>query len=93
MFFLISYDITDDRLRTKIAKTMEAFGERVQYSVFECHLRPPALRKLQALLKKRMDDAGPDDSIRFYNLCVRCQTNANVLGSGNVTENPAYYIA
>ena len=40
MLVLISYDIEDDRLRVKLAKLLEGHGQRVQYSVFECHLTP-----------------------------------------------------
>ena len=36
--YLVSYDITPNRLRNKVAKTLEGFGKRVQYSVFECDL-------------------------------------------------------
>jgi len=32
---LISYDIKDDKLRTKFAKFITKFGHRMQYSVFE----------------------------------------------------------
>lgn len=32
---LISYDIKDDKLRTKFAKFIKKYGHRVQYSVFE----------------------------------------------------------
>src|SRR5262245_31991344 len=35
MFYLIAYDIPNDQRRTKVAKTLEDFGDRVQYSVFE----------------------------------------------------------
>ena len=38
MFYLVSYDIPDTKRRTKLAKTLEDFGDRVQYSVFECIL-------------------------------------------------------
>lgn len=38
MLYLISYDIAVDKRRTKIAKLLEGFGQRVQYSVFECDL-------------------------------------------------------
>jgi len=38
MLILVSYDIPNDRRRVKIAKTLEDFGDRVQYSVFECDL-------------------------------------------------------
>src|SRR6185436_13646804 len=35
MLILVSYDIPDDRRRTKLANALKDFGERVQYSVFE----------------------------------------------------------
>ena len=38
MFYLISYDIPDDRRRSQLAKALKGFGTRVQYSVFEAHL-------------------------------------------------------
>ena len=39
MYVVVSYDITNDRRRLKVMKTLEGFGERVQYSVFECRLK------------------------------------------------------
>lgn len=38
MFYIVSYDIPDDKKRNHIAKTLKDFGDRVQYSVFECIL-------------------------------------------------------
>jgi len=38
MLILVSYDVPDDRRRTKIAALLKDFGERVQYSVLECLL-------------------------------------------------------
>ena len=32
---LISYDIQDDKLRTKFSKYIKRFGHRIQYSVYE----------------------------------------------------------
>ncbi|MCI9275446.1 MAG: CRISPR-associated endonuclease Cas2 [Clostridia bacterium] len=32
---LISYDIKDDKLRTKFSKYIKKYGYRIQYSVFE----------------------------------------------------------
>lgn len=36
--YLITYDICDDRRLRRIAKVMEEFGDRLQYSVFLCDL-------------------------------------------------------
>lgn len=32
---VISYDIADDKLRTRFSKYLSKFGHRIQYSVFE----------------------------------------------------------
>lgn len=36
--YLIAYDICNDRRLRKVIKIMEAYGERLQYSVFLCDL-------------------------------------------------------
>ena len=35
---IISYDISDDKLRTKFSKYLSRFGHRLQYFVFEIDL-------------------------------------------------------
>ncbi len=36
--FLVTYDITDDRRRTRTFRTLQDFGEHIQFSVFLCDL-------------------------------------------------------
>ena len=36
MHILISYDISEDKRRTKIHKMLKSYGQWMQYSVFEC---------------------------------------------------------
>lgn len=51
--YLISYDITDNRLRLKLAKQLIRHGMyRVQYSVFMGNLRDSTYARLQKQLKK-----------------------------------------
>ena len=44
--YLVSYDIEKTKIRNKIAKTLENYGERVQYSVFECRITAKQLDEL-----------------------------------------------
>lgn len=37
--YLVCYDITDDRRLRRVHKTMKAYGQAWQYSVFYCALR------------------------------------------------------
>lgn len=69
MFVLITYDVstTDPegprRLR-RVAKACMNFGQRVQYSVFECIVDPAQWTLLQQRL---IDEIDPEvDSLRFY---------------------------
>ena len=37
---VVSYDISDDKLRTRFSKYLSKFGHRLQYSVFEIDNSP-----------------------------------------------------
>ncbi len=52
--WLIAYDISDDERRSRIARLLESFGDRVQYSVFVVDLRPASLVRLRADLARLM---------------------------------------
>lgn len=84
MFVVVSYDVVDDRRRTKVHKTLKNFGVRVQYSVFECQLDSDDLKRLQKRLRPLIDLK--EDSVRFYLLCEVCLPKAQVLGVGQVSE-------
>ena len=71
MLVLITYDVKTQtaegrrRLR-QIAKTCLDWGQRVQYSVFECDVDPAQWTALKARLLSLYDEA--EDSLRFYYL-------------------------
>ena len=71
MFVLITYDVnTEDadgkrRLR-RIAKQCVNYGQRVQNSVFECHMDTTKCRQVKNILEKIIDKNV--DSLRFYYL-------------------------
>ena len=71
MEILVAYDVaTEDpagrrRLR-RVARACEAYGQRVQKSVFECVISDADVEVLIARLRAEMDEAA--DSIRIYRL-------------------------
>ncbi len=76
--YVVSYDVTDNGRRNRIARLLQGFGTRMQKSVFELVAEPDTLAEclddLQTLLK-------PDeDSIAIYQLCRRCSTDRRYLG-------------
>lgn len=85
-FVVVSYDSVSDRRRRKLMKTLEGFGKRVQYSVFECLLTPTQVDDLQRRLKKL---AGKEDSVRFYFISADDVKRIALLGGANITaERP-----
>lgn len=70
MLVLVSYDVSSDNNGTKrlrrVAKTCENFGQRVQYSVFECLVDPTQWIELKSKLESIVDKEL--DSLRYYYL-------------------------
>ncbi len=68
---LITYDVNTTtkagvKRLSKIAKTCEAYGQRVQLSVFECSLNAVDVIKFRGKLVGIMDHT--QDSLRIYHL-------------------------
>lgn len=90
MLILVSYDIPDDRRRTKLAHALKDFGKRVQWSVFECELTAEQVDRLRERVLRRIDEA--EDSVRFYPLCSGCRERVEVHGLGVAPEDPQVYV-
>lgn len=69
MLVVVTYDVrTEDnagqrRLR-RVAKLCQSFGQRVQFSVFECIVDPAQWTSLKGRLMREIDPLS--DSLRFY---------------------------
>ena len=73
MFVLITYDVsTVDRAGARrlrrVAQACEDYGQRVQKSVFECHLDQRSWVLLKSRLLREIKET--EDSLRFYFLEV-----------------------
>ena len=84
MMVLVSYDVNtnDDagrrRLR-RIARQCENWGQRVQFSVFECLVDPAQWVALCANLIQCIDEQ--KDSLRFYFLGANWQKRVEQVGA------------
>jgi CRISPR-associated protein Cas2 len=78
---LITFDVSDPRIRYRVVKTLLAHAQRVQKSVFECpELAPAAYLRLRSKLEGKID---PDtDSLRYYRLCAGCVGRIEHFGAG-----------
>lgn len=81
--YVICYDISKDRLRTRIEKVLSGYGKRVQYSVFESWLDNESYSDMKSKIRDVFEAGKPDpstDSIRMYKLCEACKKNVNKFG-------------
>ncbi len=83
MMVLVSYDVSinengQKRLR-RVAKACKDYGQRVQYSIFECNVDPAQWTKLRQRL---MDEINPEiDSLRFYFLGTNWKRRVEHVGA------------
>lgn len=87
---VVSYDIPDDRRRTRVMKTLKDYGAHVQYSVFECDLKPDDLKRMRERLERLIDKR--QDNVRFYRLCENCLRRTQVVGRERVKHMKDFYV-
>lgn len=79
MRYLISYDIVSDKRRAKIAKILEKYAVRIQFSVFESNLSKTKLKELKKELKAFVDNK--KDSLIIFPMCDNCYEKLEFLGN------------
>lgn len=92
MYYVICYDVTEDRIRAKVSKLLEGHGLRVQKSVFECSdLTERQLLRLMDKLDRLIDHT--TDNVRLYRQCKGCLAQFDLVGIGKKSELAAsgYY--
>ncbi len=68
-WYLVSYDVRDEKRLRRVAKHLEGYGVRVQFSIFRCRLNDRAVDRLKWELTKLMD---LEDDLMIIGLCDRC---------------------
>ena len=71
---IISYDITNDKLRTKFSKFLTKFGHRLQFSVYEItnskRVQDNIVCEIKNTFEKKFSQS---DSIVIFNLSENCK--------------------
>jgi CRISPR-associated protein Cas2 len=80
LLYVIAYDIPCNKRRKKIADLLEGYGQRVQYSVFECQLTHAKFKELRKRLGKFVKLS--EDNLRFYPLSQHTSEQIEVWGVG-----------
>ncbi|PPC90168.1 MAG: CRISPR-associated endonuclease Cas2 [Methylobacter sp.] len=87
--WMVAYDVSDNRRRRLIHKTLSDHGNRVQYSVFECELSRRQLNELRNCLQDYLEEG---DSIRWYPLCVWCHSAIDFVGISGRPADTDYFL-
>ena len=72
---IVSYDISDNKLRTKFSKFLSRFGYRLQYSVFKVknsqRLRNNIMAEIEGKYSKKFSET---DSVILFSMSKQCKT-------------------
>lgn len=70
---IVSYDISNDKVRTKFSKFLKKYGRRLQYSVFEIKNSERVLWLILAEVDKIFAKSFENtDSIIIFSMCEWC---------------------
>lgn len=79
--WLVCYDIPDDRRRTRLAKWLNGFGDRIQYSVFEALLTDELFDNMLKGIHREVKPT--EDRVAVVPLCARCSGTRIRIGLGS----------
>ena len=90
---LVCYDITSDKLRSKIDKCMKDFGVRLQYSLYLCRMDARSATRcrenLRKVLKQHDSEREPSDSLIIFDQ-VRPDVAVSLVGTRLDAESTLY---
>lgn len=71
---IVSYDISDDKLRTKFSKYLSRFGHRIQYSVFEIDNSKRIIDNIVNDLTNNFEKSfSQEDSVIIFKISSSCE--------------------
>ena len=78
-YYLILYDIADNKRRTALFKLLESYGASYQFSVFEARLDQTRRVTLRHEIKAIIDTS--EDRVAIVRVCDTCRPKAELLGT------------
>lgn len=91
MFFLVCFDIVDDKKRRRVVKVLLSNGVRVQKSVFECpNLSERRFLKMKSKIEDIIDHA--EDTCRYYFICRDCIRKMEFSGIGEMPKTELFRV-
>ncbi len=90
--FIVSYDIENDKTRTRFSKFLEQYGRRLQYSVFEIKNSRRILENIKLELNHRYKKIFTNnDSVIIYGICESCEKKIIRIGYPSQEEKEVMF--
>lgn len=89
MMHLATYDVVEDQRRARLAALLQAYGDRIQYSVFLLSVTPEELATVQAQAEDIIDHT--TDSLWLLRQCASCWHDVQTIGQANPPARVLHY--
>ena len=86
---VIAYDISDDRRRARVAAILQAYGDRVQRSVFIVTAGEDMLREARDRISQIINPQ--TDSVYVFRQCAPCWEAVGIYGQATVSHEALYW--
>ena len=71
---IISYDIQDDKVRSRFNKYIRRFGHRLQFSVYEIDNSPNVLKNIMSDITNKFEKVfSQTDSVMIFEMYITCK--------------------
>ena len=90
MFIMVVYDISDNKKRTRLHKTLRRYGDSVQYSAFECIISEEQFRQMRKEVEIVLGEEAR--GVRYYDICEECHRKVKTFGRAKTTSLKPVYI-
>ena len=91
--FIVSYDISNDKIRTQFAKFLKKFGSRMQYSVFRIKNSARILANIKKEIKHRFEKKFTGgDSVVIFQTCKGCSANTLKFGYAKTEDDDIIFL-
>ena len=89
MMHLAAYDVHEDQRRAQLSALLQAYGDRIQYSVFLLGITPEELVEIQSRAAGIIDEN--TDSQWIVRQCAACWEEARTLGQAHPPARVLHY--
>ena len=90
MLIVVCYDIPNNKRRERLRKALLTFGNRAQYSVFECDLTRRQIEAMERIIRGIIIEK--EDNVRYYQVCRICAENSKTFGGKPFEETKSVYV-